>query len=79
MEQITAGKSDDEILKFMTDRYGDYVLYTPPVVPRTWLLWGAPLLFLVAACLVAIITIRRKARLPDSDPNDPGLDEASES
>jgi len=78
-EQITAGKTDEDILKFMTDRYGDYVLYTPPVAPRTWLLWGAPVLFLLAACLVAVITIRRKARLPDSDPNDPGLDEASES
>jgi len=77
-EQMRAGKSDDDILKYMTDRYGDYVLYTPPVAPRTWLLWGAPVLFLFAAAVVAIVTISRKSRLPDSDPNDPGLDEANQ-
>jgi cytochrome c-type biogenesis protein CcmH len=77
-EQIKAGKSDADILKFMTDRYGDYVLYTPPVVPRTWLLWVAPVLFLLAGGVIAAITITRKARLPETDPTDPGLDEASE-
>lgn len=77
-EQMRAGKSDEEILKYMTDRYGDYVLYTPPVAPRTWLLWGAPVLFLLAGAVVAIITISRKSRLPDSDPSDPGLDDASQ-
>lgn len=78
VEQMQAGKSDDDILKFMTDRYGDYVLYIPPVAPRTWLLWGAPVLFLFAGAIVAIITISRKSRLPDSDPDDPGLDEANQ-
>jgi cytochrome c-type biogenesis protein CcmH len=77
-EQIKAGKSDADILKFMTDRYGDYVLYTPPVVPRTWLLWVAPVLFLLAGGVIAAITITRKAHLPETDPTDPGLDEASE-
>lgn len=77
-EQIRAGKSDDDILKYMTERYGDYVLYTPPVAPRTWLLWGAPVLFLFSGAVIAIITISRKARLPESDPSDPGLDDASQ-
>jgi cytochrome c-type biogenesis protein CcmH len=77
-EQMRAGKSDDDILKFMTDRYGDYVLYTPPVAPRTWLLWGAPVLFLLAGAAVAAITIVRKTKLPDSDPNDPGLDDTNQ-
>jgi cytochrome c-type biogenesis protein CcmH len=39
---LLAGKSDAEILKFMTDRYGDFVLYRPPFVRRTLLLWLAP-------------------------------------
>jgi cytochrome c-type biogenesis protein CcmH len=78
-ELMTAGKSDDEIKQYMTDRYGDYVLYRPPLVPRTWLLWGAPLLFLLGGATVAAITIARKSKLPDTDPNDPGLDEASRS
>ncbi|HEU4603573.1 MAG TPA: cytochrome c-type biogenesis protein [Steroidobacteraceae bacterium] len=75
-EQMRAGKSDEEILKFMTDRYGDYVLYRPPVVPRTLLLWGAPMLFLLAGGAIAAITIARKSKLPETDPNDPGLDES---
>ena len=77
-EQMRAGKSDDDILKYMTDRYGDYVLYTPPVVARTWLLWGAPVLFLFAGAVIAIITISRKSRLPENDPRDPGLDDTSQ-
>jgi cytochrome c-type biogenesis protein CcmH len=77
MEQMKAGKSDEDILKFMTDRYGDYVLYTPPVAPRTWLLWSAPLLFLLAGGVIAGITITRKSRLPEIDPSDPGLDDSS--
>jgi cytochrome c-type biogenesis protein CcmH len=78
-ELMTAGKSDEEIKQYMTNRYGDYVLYRPPVAPRTWLLWGAPLLFLLAGGTVAAITIARKSKLPEIDPNDPGLDEASRS
>jgi cytochrome c-type biogenesis protein CcmH len=72
-EQIAAGKSDDEILKFMTDRYSDYVLYDPPVVPRTLILWAAPILLLIVAVTTAFIVISRKSKLPDTDPADPGL------
>src|SRR2546428_7195665 len=41
-EQMKAGKSDAEIIAFLTDRYGDFVLYKPPVKPRTYLLWFGP-------------------------------------
>ena len=37
---MRAGRSDDEIYAFMTERYGDFVLLRPPVAPRTWLLWA---------------------------------------
>ena len=70
---IAAGKSDEEILKFMTDRYSDYVLYDPPVAPRTWILWAAPVLLLLGGVAGAAIVIVRKSRLPDTDPADPGL------
>jgi cytochrome c-type biogenesis protein CcmH len=70
---IAAGKSDDEILQFMTERYSDYVLYNPPVAPRTWILWAAPVLLLGAGLVTAIIVIVRKSKLPDTDPADPGL------
>jgi cytochrome c-type biogenesis protein CcmH len=72
-ELMAAGKSDEEIMQYMTDRYGDYVLYSPPVVPRTWILWAAPVLLLVGGGVAAAIVIARKSRLPDTDPADPGL------
>ncbi len=72
-ELIAAGKSDDEIMQYMTDRYSDYVLYKPPVAPRTWILWAAPVLFVVGGAIAAIVVIRRKSHLPEEDPADPGL------
>lgn len=72
-EMMAAGKSDQEIFQHMVERYGDYVLYKPPVAPRTWLLWGAPILLLVGGGAVAAFVIARKSRLPDTDPADPGL------
>jgi cytochrome c-type biogenesis protein CcmH len=72
-ELMAAGKTDEEILTYMTDRYGDYVLYKPPVRPRTWLLWAAPVLLVLGGGITAAIVISRKAKLPDTDPSDPGL------
>jgi cytochrome c-type biogenesis protein CcmH len=72
-ELMAAGKSDQEIKTYMTDRYGDYVLYKPPVTPRTWLLWAAPVLLVIGGGIVAVIVISRKSKLPDTDPADPGL------
>lgn len=72
-ELMAAGKSDQEIMQYMTDRYGDYVLYKPPVAPRTWLLWAAPALLVLGGGIVAAIVISRKSKLPDTDPADPGL------
>jgi cytochrome c-type biogenesis protein CcmH len=72
-ELIAAGKTDEEIFAYMVDRYGDYVLYKPPVRPRTWLLWAAPVLLVLGGGIAAAIVISRKAKLPDTDPADPGL------
>jgi len=72
-ELMAQGKSDDEIFKYMTDRYGDYILYDPPVAGRTWILWAAPILLVIVGLTGAAIVISRKSRLPDTDPADPGL------
>jgi cytochrome c-type biogenesis protein CcmH len=72
-ELLAAGKSDAEIIEYMTARYGDYVLYKPPVAPRTWLLWAAPVLLLLGGGIAAGVVIARKSRLPETDPADPGL------
>ncbi|MDQ3666862.1 MAG: cytochrome c-type biogenesis protein CcmH [Acidobacteriota bacterium] len=46
-EQMKAGQSDEEIIAFLTARYGDFVLYRPPVRPTTYLLWFGPFVLLV--------------------------------
>ena len=72
-EMMAAGKSDQEIFQHMVDRYGDYVLYKPPFVARTLVLWGGPILLLLGGGAIAAFVIARKSHLPDTDPADPGL------
>src|SRR5690242_410321 len=67
-EQMKAGKSDKEIVAFLTDRYGDFVLYKPPVTPRTYLLWFGPFLFLVAGLAVLYLYVgRRRTLIPEPE------------
>lgn len=51
-EQVKQGKSEDEVVEWMVDRYGDFVLYRPPVKATTLFLWAGPLLFLLIAFVV---------------------------
>jgi cytochrome c-type biogenesis protein CcmH len=63
-EQIAQGRTDDEIVAFMVQRYGDFVLYKPPVKPATLLLWFGPGLLLLLGVIVLIRNVRaRKKRL----------------
>ncbi|MGM9490170.1 cytochrome c-type biogenesis protein [Ideonella sp. YS5] len=64
-DQLQAGRSPDEIRRFMTDRYGDFVLYRPPVTSRTALLWFGPALLLAAGLVALAMVLRRRGRLPD--------------
>jgi cytochrome c-type biogenesis protein CcmH len=67
-DMILAGATDAEIKKFMTDRYGDFVLYNPPLKPITYLLWGAPvILLLVGAIAMVTVVGRRSGELADDD------------
>ena len=59
-EQMKAGKSDKEIIKYMTDRYGDFVLFLPPVKTTTYLLWFGPFLLLAASVAVALVYLKRR-------------------
>jgi cytochrome c-type biogenesis protein CcmH len=65
---MRAGRSDEEIYAFMTERYGDFILLQPPVAPRTWLLWAAPVLFLAGGLAVVLIVVRRRARAASANP-----------
>ncbi len=62
---LRKGSTDAEVVKYMTDRYGDFVLYRPPVMPTTWLLWYGPGTLLVASLAGLVFMLRRRARLPD--------------
>jgi cytochrome c-type biogenesis protein CcmH len=65
---IEAGQSDEQIRSFMTERYGDFVLYRPPVRPRTWLLWSAPAMLLLGGIGIAVLVISRRARAARANP-----------
>jgi cytochrome c-type biogenesis protein CcmH len=68
-EMLVAGKSDDAIFQFMTDRYGDFVRFNPPLTPKTWLIWGAPFIMVIVGAIVVLRVARQRARLPlDDDP-----------
>jgi cytochrome c-type biogenesis protein CcmH len=51
-QQLSEGKSDKDIKDYLIQRYGYYILLTPPFNRYTYLLWGSPLLFLVLAILI---------------------------
>ena len=69
-----AGKSDDEIKAYLVARYGDFVLYNPPVKSTTWLLWGGPFALLGGGGLLWWIVLRRRARSEVPAPRDPDTD-----
>lgn len=63
-ELIQAGKSDQQIKDYLAERYGDFVLYSPPLKPLTWLLWFGPaLVFLLGAGVIFFNVQRRKKTL----------------
>ncbi|MDD5328603.1 MAG: cytochrome c-type biogenesis protein CcmH [Sulfuricella sp.] len=65
-EQMRAGKSDEEVVAYLTQRYGDFVLYKPPVKPLTWLLWFGPFALLAGAAGGFYVYFKRRGeRLSD--------------
>ena len=75
-EQLRTGASDAQVLQFMTDRYGDFVLYRPPWKASTVLLWIGPTALLVVGLGALVLVLRRRAKLapdrfePDDDADD---------
>ena len=57
---IKEGKTDEQIRSFMVERYGDFVLYRPPVKPITWLLWIGPFIILLIGIAGLFIFLRRR-------------------
>ena len=61
---LKQGKSEDEIIAYMKDRYGDFVYYKPPVTVATVWLWALPVIFII---VVLFLVMRRPARAPAQD------------
>ena len=66
-QKLQQGQSQEQILDFMVQRYGDFVLYRPPVKSSTWLLWGGPFVLLGVALVGLALNIRRR-RSPAGAP-----------
>jgi len=64
-EQLAAGKSEGEVRNFMVERYGDFVLYRPPLKASTVALWAGPFLFLLAGAWLLRRVLRRRAPEPE--------------
>ena len=67
-EQIAAGKSDKEIVDYMVARYGDFVLYQPPVKSTTLLLWSGPALLVLIGFIVLARTVRTRRAALEASP-----------
>ena len=62
-EQMKAGKSDKEIIAYLTDRYGKFILYNPPMDPTTYLLWFGPFVLLLAGLTVLFRYLKQRREL----------------
>jgi cytochrome c-type biogenesis protein CcmH/NrfF len=64
-EQLQAGRSEQQVLAYMTERYGDFVRYRPPLKASTVLLWAGPLMLVLLAALVLWQALARSQRAAD--------------
>ena len=68
-EMLIAGKSNDAIFDFMTNRYGEFVRFSPPLETKTLFIWGAPFAMLLLGGFIVYRIVRHRSRLPlDDEP-----------
>lgn len=67
-EQMKAGKTDKEIVTYLTDRYGQFVLYRPPIQPTTYLLWFGPFIFLLGGLALLFRYVKQRRHLIQESP-----------
>ncbi len=68
-EMVLEGKSDQDIIDYMVNRYGEFVLYRPPLKMTTVLLWFGPVIILTIAVITFLVYSRRLRRKPDLELN----------
>ncbi len=66
-EMVLAGRTNEQIKEFLVTRYGDFVLYRPPVQKNTYLLWLAPLVLLLIGALILRSSISKRSALLETD------------
>lgn len=64
---LSEGKTEDEIVDFMVQRYGDYVLYRPPLKPMTWLLWFGPIIIFTIGLVFVVRFMRSQDDATQTD------------
>lgn len=79
-EMLRQGKSQKDVLAYMTARYGDFVLYRPPMKESTVLLWLGPALLFLFGFVLLVLALRRRARAGDEafEPDPGALDDENE-
>lgn len=61
-DMLRQGRSEKEVIDYLVERYGDFVLYRPPVKSSTWLLWGGPFLLLGVGLSMLVVNLKRRRR-----------------
>lgn len=77
-EMVIQGKSYDEIIKYMTDRYGEFVLYRPRLIPSTLMLWFAPFILFLGVVFFTIRNASRKKAIASQTYSDEQLKQAKQ-
>jgi cytochrome c-type biogenesis protein CcmH len=66
-QQMKLGKNDKEVVQYLTDRYGDFVLYKPPFRSYTLLLWFGPFIFLLGGASIWYFTLKKRRDIKPAD------------
>lgn len=74
-KMLKQGKNKQQVTEFMVNRYGDFVLYNPPVKSTTWLLWGGPFVLMFVGVFVMLKKIRARQQEKQTDSTDLSEDE----
>ncbi len=69
-EKLASGMSDQEVVDYMVERYGDFVLYRPPVKSTTWLLWFGPFLLLAGGIGVLLAKLAKRRGAAEDVPEE---------
>ena len=67
-ELMQKGQSDEQVKRYLVARYGEFVLYRPPLEPTTWLLWFGPAVLLLGGLATLYAVLIRRRRLAAADP-----------